>query len=174
MSGDATGEMVYLESRVNNQKKVFMGGGVNSVYAQAKESLPVLMRASILMQYMEDASVKKIFKDVSTRVVTFYAKLDKAIIAANDIYKKQSPVLWVADNGINFEAAYRAWQKEFLSEQQERWKKWKNSQLAAAVKEVNQAKNGMAVAKALKSQIDDRKTDLLSDATFSPAAGLTI
>ena len=168
MSGGArTSELVYLETHLNGLKAQLFGGNTPSTMTLAAAQLALVGESSALYLYLQDPNVSGIFRAVSNRVKTFYAKLDRACgrgargpCAAN--------VQW-ADS-------YQTWQAQYLQQIDASWQGWKSAQVAAAVTQITPKTRGSAMWQALLNAVDAQTgtTGLLSAGRYTFAGGLTI
>lgn len=167
MSGGArTSELVYLETHLNGLKAQLFGGNTPSTMTMAAAQLALVGQSSALYLYLRDPNVSAIFKAVSNRVKTFYAKLDQACgrgargpCAAN--------VRW-ADS-------YQTWQAQYLQQMDASWQGWKTAQVAGAVAQITPKARGSAMWQALLDAVDAQTgTGLLSGGSYTFAGSLTI
>lgn len=164
--GTRTSELVYLETHLNGLKAQLFGGSTPSTMTLAAAKLALVGESSALYLYLQDPNVSSIFKAVSNRVKTFYAKLDKACgrggrgpCAAN--------VQW-ADS-------YQTWQAQYLQQIDTNWQSWKTAQITAAVTQITPNTRGSAMWQALLNAVNAQtSTGLLSAGSYTFAGSLTI
>ncbi|KAF6227892.1 hypothetical protein HO133_007620 [Letharia lupina] len=164
--GTRTSELVYLENHLNGLKAQLFGGNTPSTMTMAAAQLALVGESSALYLYLQDPNVSAIFKAVSDRVKTFYAKLDRACgrgargpCAAN----------------VQWESSYQTWQAQYLQQIDASWQGWKSAQVAAAVTQITPKTRGSAMWQTLLNAVNAQtSTGLLSAGSYTFAGSLTI
>ncbi|KAF6227567.1 hypothetical protein HO173_012206 [Letharia columbiana] len=164
--GTRTSELVYLETHLNGLKAQLFGGNTPSTMTMAAAQLALVGESSALYLYLQDPNVSAIFKAVSDRVKTFYAKLDRACgrgargpCAAN----------------VQWQSSYQTWQAQYLQQIDASWQGWKSAQVAAAVTQITPKTRGSAMWQALLNAVNAQTSaGLLSAGSYTFAGSLTI
>ena len=164
--GSRTNELVYLESHLNGLKAQLFGGKTPSTMTMAPAQLALVGGSSALYLYLKDPTVSAIFKAVSNRVRTFYAKLDTACAGS-----ARGPCA----AKVHWAASYQSWQAQYLQQIDSSWQGWKSAQVAAAVTQITPKTRGSAMWQTLLSTANTQTSSgSLSAGSYTFAASLTI
>ena len=164
--GTRSNELVYLETHLNGMKAQLFGGKTPSSMTMATAALALVGESSAVYLYLQDPNVSAIFKAVSNRVKTFYAKLDTACGRGG-----RGPCA----AGVQWAASYQTWQAQYLQQIDAGWQAWMNAQVAGAVSQITPKTSGSAMWQALLNALNTQKSSgLLSGDRYTFAAALTI
>lgn len=164
LSGNARPtEMVYLEDGLNGLKAQLFGNKTPSSFTLLVDKLAILARSAMLYGYLESEEISSIFQAVSTRMKTFYAKLDTACAG-----KTTGP----CGAKIQWADSYQTWQAEYLEQIDANWKAWKNGQLDQATTMLRTQYAGQAWAQTLLANVEANID--LQDAYYHIAGDLKI
>lgn len=95
-SSDA--EFVYLESRINGRKAVFLGGGSPGFFNGYLDSLAASTRTAVVAEYLNMASIAGTYRLVSNRIRDQFVAFGQACNSTNAFasYKQYGNIDWVA------------------------------------------------------------------------------
>ena len=156
-------EMVYLEERLNGMKAQLFGNKTPSIQTQLVDKLAILARSAMVYGYLETKEISDIFQAVSTRMRTFYAKLDTACTG-----KTTGP----CGAKIQWKASYQTWQAQYLEQIDQNWIDWKDGQLKQVQNMLSTQYPGQAWAKTLLDNVNANPD--LEELNYHIAGDLTI
>lgn len=160
--GDRSDEMMYLDTTLNGFKaKLFTpGSSLPSPSSQTYTArLEAVAQLSAVYLYLNDPTVRNVFKTVSLRVYNFWVKIDTACAAATAGICKIGP-------GFSWAKSYELFEIKFLGGMDDKALTYRNTHVTAAMDLINTAVQRGAVSSVTRDlmfrNIAQRELDTLN------------